>query len=171
MQQFEYKHLLPDHFSPMSRVWIYQSNRMFTIQEALHIEDILQHFTANWNSHGSKVKGHADLLFGQFILLMADETAAGVSGCSTDSSVRVVKELELTFHVHLFDRQLLAFVIKDKVQMLPLAQLQYAAENDFIRMDSYYFNNLVQTKEELEKNWIIPIKDSWLASRIKVAQH
>jgi hypothetical protein len=171
MQKFEYKHLLPDQFSPFSRVWIYQSNRLFSVQEALHIEDILQHFTTNWNTHGTKVKGHADLLFGQFILLMADETEAGVSGCSTDSSVRMIKELEKTFNVNLFDRQLLAFIVKDKIQMLPLMQLQYAIANDFIQPESYYFNNLVQTKEELENNWIVPLKESWLASRIKLAEH
>src|SRR5690349_4765414 len=169
MQKFEYKHLLPDHFSPDSRVWIYQSNRLFTLQEALEIEDILQQFTSEWHSHGSKVKGYADLFFGQFIILMADESEAGVSGCSTDSSVRIIKELEKRFNVNLFDRQLLAFVVKDKIQLLPMLQLQYAIDNEFITSESYYFNNIVQTKEEMEKSWIVPLKESWLASRVRMA--
>src|SRR5688572_6519605 len=129
MQKFEYRHLLPAEFSPASRVWIYQSNRLFSLQEALQIEDLLGQFNAGWHSHGAKVKGHADLLFGQFILLMADETAAGVSGCSTDSSVRLIKEIEKAFNVNLFDRQLLAFLVKDKIQLLPMNQLQYAVDN------------------------------------------
>jgi hypothetical protein len=171
MQKFEYRHLLPTDFSPESRVWIYQSNRLFSLQEALQVENLLEQFNASWFSHGAKVKGHADLLFGQFILLMADETAAGVSGCSTDSSVRLIKEIEKAFNVNLFDRQLLAFVVKDKVQLLPMNQLQYALDNQFINTESLYFNNLVQTKEELENNWLIPVKESWLASRIKTMQH
>jgi hypothetical protein len=170
MQKFEYTHLLPDNFHEDSRVWIYQSNRLFTIGEALQIEDILKAFTAGWTSHGAKVKGHADLLFGQFIVLMADETAAGVSGCSTDSSVRLIKEIEQAFGVNLFDRQLLAFVVKDKVQLLPLSQVQYAINNEFINMDTLYFNNLVQRKQELQHRWMIPVKDSWLASRIRLAE-
>lgn len=68
----------------------------------------------------------------------------------------------------MFDRTTLAFVIKDKVQLLPLAQLQYAFDNGFINSDTLYFNNLVQTKEELESNWIIPVKDSWLSKKIVV---
>jgi hypothetical protein len=170
MHKFQYKHLLPAEFAPESRVWIYQSNRLFSLQEALQVEDLLGQFNASWHSHGAKVKGHADLLFGQFILLIADETAAGVSGCSTDSSVRLIKEIEKAFNVNLFDRQLLAFVIKEKIQLLPMNQLQYAMDNQFINPESLYFNNLVQTKEELESKWIIPVKESWLASRVKSMQ-
>jgi hypothetical protein len=168
MQKFEYSHLLPQDFSPDSKVWIYQCSRLFSIGEALQIEDILKSFSASWKSHGHQVTGHADLLFGQFIVLMADETATGVSGCSTDSSVRLVKEIEKTFNVNLFDRQLLAFVVKGKVQLIPLTQLKYAMENDFINADTLYFNNLVQTKSEMENNWLVPIKESWLAGRLKV---
>jgi hypothetical protein len=101
---------------------------------------------------------------------MADETQAGVSGCSTDNSVRVIKSIEETFKVNMFDRQSLAFLIKDKVQLLPLSQLKYAVENNFVNGDTIYFNNLVLTKEELLNNWMIPVKNSWLAKKISIKQ-
>lgn len=163
---FEYKHLLNKDFHADSRVWVYQSNRVFSLSEALDIEDKLNAFTANWLSHGTPVKGEAHLFFGQFIVLLADETATGVSGCSTDSSVRLIKEMEKQFSVNLFDRISLAFIVKDKIQLLPISQLTYGVENGFIQPETLYFNNLVQTKEELENSWIVPVKDSWLNSRI-----
>lgn len=164
----EYKHILPEDFDASSRVWIYQSSRLFMLSEALEIEPMMDQFVSQWNSHGSPVKGYANLFFGQFIVLMADETASGVSGCSTDSSVRLIKQIETRFNVNMFDRQMLAFVIKDKIQLLPLPQLNYAFTNIFISAGTLYFNNLVQTKTELENNWIIPVKDSWLAKRLPV---
>ena len=164
----EYKHLLDKSFSPGSRVWIYQSSRLFGMAEALAIEELLEDFTSKWLSHGSPVKGAGYLFFGQFIILMADEEATGVSGCSTDSSVRLIKAIEQKFGVNMFDRTMLAFVVKDKVQLLPLSQLQYAFDNRFIDSHTLYFNNIVQTKNELENNWIIPIKDSWLSKKITV---
>lgn len=164
----EYKYLLDGNFHPGSRVWVYQCNRLFSIGEALEIEELLREFTTQWKSHGVPVKGAAYLFFGQFIVLLADETATGVSGCSTDSSVRLIKDIEQRFQVSMFDRTSLAFVIKDKVQLLPMTQLQYAIDNKFIDGDTLYFNNLVQTKEELEGNWIIPVRESWLAKRIKL---
>lgn len=168
MNKFEYKHLLPADFAATSRVWVYQSNRLLSMGEALQAEEMLNDFAGNWQSHGIPVKGYGNLFFGQFVVLMADETATGVSGCSTDSSVRLIKEMESQFKVVMFDRQLLAFIIKDKVQLLPLPQLQYAADNQFINADTVYFNNLVQTKAELENNWLVPVKDSWLIKRINL---
>lgn len=164
---FDYKETIPSGFHDTSRVWIYQSSRLFTIPEALQIEQILNDFTTNWKSHGTPVKGFANLLYGQFVILIADETATGVSGCSTDSSVRVIKTIEEQFGVNMFDRQMLAFLVKDKVQLLPMPQINYAIENNYISIDTLYFNNLVSTKKELLEKWLIPVKESWLASRIK----
>jgi len=165
-----YRDLLPTSFPAGSRIWIYQSGRIFTIPEVLELEEILNDFVKEWLSHGTPVKGFAGVFFGQFIILMADETETGVGGCSTDSSVRVIKSIETKFRVHLFDRQSLAFVVKDKVQLLPYTQLAYAVENGFIGPDTLYFNNTVQTKAELENNWIIPVKNSWLKNRIVFKQ-
>lgn len=167
---FEFEHLIPADFHPASRTWIYQSSRLFSFGEALEIEQMMEDFVAAWNSHGAKVKGYANLLFGQFIVIMADETQAGVSGCSTDSSVRLIKTIEQNCKVDMFNRQNLAFVIKEKVQLLPLSQLNYALENNFITPDTIYFNNLVDTKAALLMQWMIPVKDSWLAKKIKVNQ-
>ena len=165
----EYKHLLENNFHSDSRVWVYQSSRLFALSEALEIELMLKNFAAEWKSHGVPVKGAGYLFFGQFIILMADETATGVSGCSTDSSVRLIKTIEQKFGVSMFDRLNLAFVIKDKVQLLPMPQLQYAFDNRFITAETLYFNNLVQTKQELEEKWLVAVKDSWLARRISQA--
>jgi hypothetical protein len=171
----DYKYLLEGSFHPDSRVWVYQSSRLFSLTEALEIEILLKEFTASWQSHGVPVKGAGYLFFGQFVILMADETTTGISGCSTDSSVRLIKHLEQRFGVSLFDRTTLAFVVKDRsdnhqIQLLPLAQLKYAIENGFIAGETLYFNNLVQSKEELETNWIIPAKNSWLAKRFPFSE-
>ena len=161
-----YQNLLPADFSSDSRVWIYQSNRPFSLTETPAIEAMMKNFVDEWMSHGAKVKGSAHLFFDQFIILIADEKATGVSGCSTDSSVRMIKEIEKRFGVDMFDRTTLAFVVEDKVQLLPMSQVQYAFDNGFMNSDTLYFNNLVQTKEELEKSWIIPVKDSWLVYKV-----
>lgn len=165
----EYTHLLPDHFSDDSRVWIYQSNRCFTLSEALEIEESLGAFCDQWSSHGAEVTAYVNLFFGQFLIFMSDEKKVTVSGCSTDSSVRFVKELGDEFQVDFFNRTNLSFFIKDKIELLPVAQLQYAFENGFINSDTLYFNNLVLTKKQLENEWIVPIKNSWLSKKLQLS--
>ncbi len=157
---------LPENFHDESRVWIYQSSRMFLISEALEMEDMLKDFISNWDSHGVPVKGFVNLFFGRFIIIMADETATGVSGCSTDKSVRLIKSIEDKFKVDMFNRQSLAFVVKNKIELVPLSQLTYAFENNFLHEETLYFNNTVLTKKQLAENWITPIKNSWLSKQL-----
>lgn len=158
---------LPADFNDNSRVWIYQSSRLFFMSEALEMEDMFNDFVKNWNSHGAPVKGYANLFFGRFIIFMADESATGVSGCSTDSSVRLVKAIEAKYHVDLFDRQSLAFIVKDKIELIPLSQFKYAVENNFINEDTPYFNNMVSTKKQLIESWVTAVKESWLGKQLK----
>ncbi len=162
----DFQQHIPENFHDDSRVWIYQSSRMFFISEALEMEDMLKDFISNWDSHGVPVKGFANLFFGRFIIILADETATGVSGCSTDKSVRLIKNIEEKFRVDMFNRQSLAFVIKNKIELIPLSQLSYAFENKFLDEETLYFNNTVLTKKQLAENWITPIKNSWLSKQL-----
>ena len=166
----EYRSLLPENFSPDSRVWMYQSSRLFSLGEALDIEAELQLFCEQWRSHGDKVTAYGNLFFGQFLVLISDGSDVTVSGCSTDSSVRFVQQLGQKYGVDFFNRNNLAFVVKDRIQLLPLSQVQYAIDNGFITSETLYFNNTVQTKAELENNWIIPLKTSWLAKRLSLTE-
>ncbi|HEY5461772.1 MAG TPA: hypothetical protein VIJ95_00830 [Hanamia sp.] len=161
-----FQDLIPEDFNNNSRVWVYQSNRLFDIPEVLQIEELLENFCKEWNSHGSGVKGYANLFFGHFIIIMADETKVKIGGCSTDSSIRFIKNLQQDFNVQLLDRQMLAFIVKENILLIPLSKVNYSIENDIITPDTLYFNNTILTKKELLNNWIIPLKDSWLAQRI-----
>lgn len=162
----DYKNLLPENFHADSRVWIYQCERAFNEIETTQINELLHEFTKNWTSHGAKVKGFGQVFFNQFIVLMADETASEVSGCSTDSSVRVIKNIEETYQVNLFNRQLLGFIINEKIELIPLQEIQKSFESEVLNTETLYFNNIVLHKKELEENWIIPLKNSWLKNKL-----
>ncbi len=169
MQPTDLAALLPTDFHDSSRAWIYQSNRPFSAGEAREIGEQLNQFYAQWDSHGAAVKGWAGLLFGQFIVVLADEEATGVSGCSTDGMVRVVKSLERQYSVQLFDRLTLTFLVEGKAQMLPLSQVSYALEKGFLSPDTPMFDNTVQTKGELLHRWLSPLRATWLGKRHAVA--
>ena len=162
------QNVLPADFAPTSRVWIYQSSRSFPEKETAEIDEQLHLFYAHWQSHGAPVTGWAKLLYGQFIVVMADEEATGVSGCSTDGMVRVIRSLERQYKVNFFDRLTLTFLVDGKAQMLPMGQVAYALEKGFVTPETPFFNNVVHTKAELEKNWLVPLKSSWLAKRLKL---
>ncbi len=157
---------IPTDFSENSRVWIFQSSRPFGQQETLEINEQLRNFYLQWQSHGEPVKGWGELLFGTFVVLLADENKAQVSGCSTDGMTRVIKSFERQYAVNFFDRMTLTFLVKDKIEMLPMNQIPYALEKGFISNQTPLFNNLVSTKQLLLDAWLVPLEKSWLWQRL-----
>jgi hypothetical protein len=146
----------------LSRVWIYQSNREFTATEAESINQQAASFIEDWKAHGTKLKAAHSLLFNRFLCLFADETAAGASGCSIDASVRFIKTLENQFQVDFMDRNEVALLMSDqKVITKKLAELKDAISSGEINSGTLVFNNLVQTKGEMNSSWLLPIESSW----------
>lgn len=161
-----FQEFIPKEFNDNSRVWIYQSERAFSQDEALAVIERLKEFSQQWQSHGSAVNNYANLFFDRFIILMADESNVTVGGCSTDSSTRFIKQLEKDYSTSLFNRQLLAFIIDERIETIPIKMVNQQIEQGIITGDTLYFNNTILTKKALLQNWIIPVKNSWLSARI-----
>lgn len=148
-------------FSPQSKVWIYQSNRKFTDQEASEIHDILTRFVAQWTAHGSQLKAKAEIFHHYFIVLTVDPEVANATGCSIDSSVRIIKEIESQFGLDLFDRFNMAYKVDDDVHVASKEDFETLISAKKIGLETIVFNNLVQNLEEFEQKWEVPLKDSW----------
>ena len=159
------------NFSPESRVWIYQASRYFSETEFTEATKALAAFTNSWLSHGDRVKGAFMVMSEGFIILAADNNVTQVGGCSTDSSVRVIKELDARFELGLFDRQLLAFLIEKQAVRIPLSQLPVMIEEKQVLHDTPYFNNMVQTLAELKSDWLVPAAKSWLSKKFQAIEN
>lgn len=166
MEISELKTLIPAEFADNARVWIYQSSRPFIEKEEREINEQLYQFYIQWQSHGTPVKGWAKLLYRQFIVVLADENDFRVSGCSTDSSVRVIKSIERQYSVNMFDRMLLTFLVKGKAEMLPFNQVQFAIDKGYINSETPVFNNVLETKADLFEKWLVPAGETWLKDRV-----
>lgn len=148
--------------SPESRVWVYQSEREFTTAESVIIATKVNDFVKQWTSHKLEVSGHGSLHYNRFVVLMADETQVGLGGCSVDSSVHFIRQLEKTFNTKLLDRWLIAFKQNDTIRTGTHAEFEKLVETGVITDDTIIFNNLVKTKAEFESKWHLPYKHSWL---------
>jgi len=151
-------------FSPQSRVWIYQSNRKFTSNEEIEILDKLSAFTNQWKAHGNELLAKAEIRYGYFIILTVDEAQANVTGCSIDSSVRLIKEIEQTYNVDLFNRFNMAYKVGDDVVVNSKEDFETLVNIKQIDSETTVFNNMVQTLSDLETKWEVPFKNSWHSS-------
>jgi hypothetical protein len=144
-----------------SRVWMYQSDRVFTNQEIDLIAIKATAFIELWTRHGDNLKGSFTIKYNQFLVLAVDEVFNNVSGCSIDASVRFVKELENELQIDLMNKLNVSFKDGNNINIVKLADFQKFAKEQRITKETIVFNNMVQTKEEVENNWEIPASESW----------
>ena len=142
-----------------SRVWIYQSDKKFTPADIDTISKALVSFTQSWSVHGQPMDASFDIRHDHFIILAVNDQA---SGCSIDSSVRTIKEIGSAIGADLFDRTQVAFLVKDEVVLLKLAELKQKFEEGVWHEQTPTFNNLVDTKAALADSWVVAAGTTWL---------
>jgi hypothetical protein len=149
--------ILPDH----SRVWIYQCERFLAPHEVIAINEEGNRFVEGWNAHGTPLRAKIAVLENLFLIVMADEEHAKASGCSIDKSMQFVKEAENYLGASLTNRMKVAVSVDGKIIITDLNKLSDLKSQGIIHEDSLVFDNLVATKSELDKNWLVKLNAGW----------
>ena len=144
-----------------SRVWIYQSERQFTIEEVEYICAKAILFIDNWTRHGDDLKGSFTIEYNQFLVLAVDENFNNVSGCSIDSSVRFIQELEKELKLDLMNKMNVSFKDGENINVIKLSEFQEFVKEKKITATTVVFNNMVNTKEDFETKWEVTAEKSW----------
>lgn len=156
---------LPYHQLPSNaKVWIYQADRNFSTEEVASITMLIENFVQNWQSHQVDVPAYGALYYRRFVVLLANHDEVNISGCSIDSSVKFIKELESVYGVGFFDRMKICYKIQEQlVGSINFNQIEEKIQEGKLNENTIVFNNLVQTKDELEGKWEIALKDSFFS--------
>ncbi len=152
-----------DSLSNTAKVWVYQSNRALSSDEAKEIAPLVEGFTTQWQSHGAPVNASFKVILDQFIILAVDDSGPNASGCSIDSSVHFIQEIEKKFNLSLLDKSDMAFLVKDEIVILPFNKVKEAITDNRLSKDDYYFNNTVTVFDQFNKDWKQKLENSWVA--------
>ena len=146
---------------PNAKVWVYQSYRALTNEEATEITKAGERFISDWAAHGASLKASFEIMYNRFIVLAVDEQQALASGCSIDKSVKFIKDIEQQFNLILFDRMQVAYRKENEIVVCKLSEFEKLAEQGLINETTIVFNNMVTTKTAFDTEWEVPLKHSW----------
>ena len=149
-----------DQLPEEARIWIYPSDRPFRSDEILQLEQALSDFLAQWTAHSQSLEAGFVLPHDRFIVIGINQETAQASGCSIDSSVRFIQDLEKQFDIVLLDKMNVTFKNNGTINLVNLAAFQKFAKDGKIGQETIVFNNMVNTKEDFENNWEVPAKKS-----------
>jgi len=152
-----------DSLNETARVWVYQSSRGFSPEELLQLNPVLENFTNQWQSHGASVDASYKILLNQFIILGVNDNGPSVGGCSIDSSVHFIQEIEKKFEVSLLNKSDMAFESKGEIIVLPFNKVKEAITENTLGKEDFYFNNSITEFHQIAGDWKQKLENSWVA--------
>ncbi len=144
-----------------SKIWIYQSDRKLSDEEIAEADKIIKEFVENWAAHSTPLQASYIIKYNRFIILAVDQEYHAASGCSIDSSVRIIQDLENKFGVDLLDKMNVTYRTGEFITHKTLVDFKKMAKERAVNKNTIVFNNLVNTIEEFEEFWEIPAEESW----------
>ena len=143
-----------------SRIWVFQSKDQLDESTYNLIKKKISVFLENWKSHQKSFESSFIIKYKTFVVIAADETNL-VSGCSIDSLINFVKNIEDEFEINLLDKLDVKYKIGDDINTANLNEFKKICKNIDINDKLIVFNNLVKNIDDFEKKWEVDIRESW----------
>ncbi|GAA0879304.1 hypothetical protein GCM10009119_22720 [Algoriphagus jejuensis] len=145
-----------------SRVWVYQADQKFSDSDEHLIRERLSRFCEGWNTHGNLMPTSFELIENQILILAVDESSLGASGCSIDSSVRTLRELETSLQTNLTDQGKISLKQPSgELKVIPGLGVKARVSSGEIALDTAVINPAIRVKADLKNMWQ-PVRNSWL---------
>jgi hypothetical protein len=136
------------NFPDSARVWVFSLARELSPSERALVGEQLDDFTRAWKSHGAPVHGGYEILENRFVLI-AGYVDDGVSGCSTDSMMRVMTSLKKEQGIDGFDRTLVLFRQDGLVRAVSREEFQKMVDAGEVKDQTAVFDATIQTVGDL----------------------
>lgn len=149
-----------EKLSPQAKVWVYPSSRKFYPQEIEGLKEKLHEFVAEWKKDVEGFVASCTLLYNRFVVFAVEENVA-ITNEDVDKQVAFVLQLQSDYEIELLDKMNVCFKQGEHVQYKELKEFKKLLKNKSVSSKTVVFDNLIQTKEELENYWEVPITESW----------
>lgn len=150
-----------ESLSETAKVWIYPSNRKFYKEELEPIDRKVKDFVSQWKKEDDNFKCSYQLLYNRFIIILAEDDEGVLTNKDIDSQVGFILSLQNEYDVELLDKMNVCFKQGEYVQYKELKEFKKLLKNKSVSEKTVVFDNLIQSKGELEEFWEVPITESW----------
>jgi hypothetical protein len=150
-----------------NRVWVYLSDKPLAGPLEQQLKGEIEAFLAEWNAHGTALSAAYELRHEHFIIISADEEKFTASGCSIDKQLRFIKETEQKHTLSLLNRLLVAYKAGNEVKVIHASKVPALLADGTLNENTPVYNVGVSSEAELENNFEVPLKESWLVKYLK----
>lgn len=142
-------------FSDNSKVWVYYPKS--EVQESLHskIKTLLSDFSESWKSHGTKVENYINFIKPYSIIVIIADSNTFPSGCSIDSQVSLIRQIEDLSNVEYMNRQHIYYLKDNQYKISSIQSL-----NQELDANTMVFNPFFDDLKDWSENFLVLAKNS-----------
>jgi hypothetical protein len=163
MVNLQQRHQLFRELPDTSRVWIFQSVAPIDPARGDACWPVMKQFVQSWVSHGAPVRGAASVVAGHFMIIVADECAAQVGGCSGDALHRAVQVFGERTGLNWLDRSHIPLWTENQLAFMTRPHLVEALREGRLTDQDLMLDHTVPTLGAWREAWLTPIAATWLA--------
>lgn len=153
-------HVNYNDLSNEARVFIYPSNRKFYPQEIEELRRKIIQFISDWKQEDENFRVSYQFLYNRFIIFLVDENSK-LTHKDIDQQVAFILQLQQEYNIELLDKMNVCFKQGEFVQYKDVKEFKKLLKNKSVNDKTTVFDNLIQTKFDLENYWEVPITESW----------
>ena len=150
------------NISLSARLFIYTSDKTLNPSESSEFSGNLQMFINEWMAHGTMLDASFMLIANRVLLIVVDEKGQTASGCSIDSLNRYLQSSAYDW----FGRN---WVLHNSItssldcdwEVSDLGDFHHKCRSGQISSDEFVLNTTVLTIEDLRKNLVQRVSESW----------
>ena len=126
--------------SPTSKVWVYISFNSLDSNLKEKIKLSFNTFKSSWKSHGNQVKAQMKFIKSNVLVVGAQHKGADICGRAVDEQVRWVDGISKDCNVDLLNRNNIAFLFSDSLQIYDFKNIAELVNDGTISSSTLYIN-------------------------------
>ncbi|NIJ44418.1 hypothetical protein FHR24_000857 [Wenyingzhuangia heitensis] len=142
-----------------AKVFLYPSNKKFHPELLEEINTKVDDFVNQWVSKHEIDAGY-QIKYQRFIIIAINQNKP-ITTLIIDELVTFIFKLQLEHEIELLDKLNVCFKQGEYVQYKDVKEFKKLIKNKSVNTNTIVFDNLINTKKELESDWELPAEDTW----------
>ncbi|NJB83157.1 ABC transporter ATPase [Wenyingzhuangia aestuarii] len=142
-----------------AKVFLYPSNKKFYPELLEKINTQVEDFVKEW-AEKNEIEVGFEIKYQRFIIIAINQSKP-ITTVIIDELVTFIFKLQLEHDIELLDKLNVCFKQGEYVQYKDVKEFKKLIKNKSVNTNTIVFDNLINTKEELESDWELPAEDTW----------
>ena len=145
-----------------AQLWIFGVDRPLDDVEEQILLATVDRFLSGWKAHGVPLAASREFRDGRFLMVAVDDRIEAPSGCSIDTLVHSLKELERELDVTIVDGASVWYRGPDGIDRRSRSEFRELAARGDVTPDTVVFDTSLTRLDRLRAGeWERPAGDSW----------